>query len=48
MNDFNEVLSKSLEFFDDVVVREQIYKYYLKRMKIQDEISKLYALFNFN
>jgi len=30
-----------LKFFDDVVVREEIYKLHLKRRKILDEIKKL-------
>ena len=30
-----------MKFFDDVVVREEIYVLYLKRMKLFEEVSKL-------
>ena len=39
--DIRNLVSESLKFFDDVVVREEIYRLYLKRMKIIDEIEKL-------
>jgi hypothetical protein len=39
--DIKNLISESLRFFDDVVVREEIYRLYLKRMKIIDEIHKL-------
>jgi hypothetical protein len=35
-----EILSHSLKFFDDVVVREEIYVLYLKRMKLIEEVKK--------
>ena len=35
------VLNKSLEFFDDVVVREQIYRLNLRRAHVKEEIAKL-------
>jgi len=40
-DDIRSLVTESLKFFDDVVVREEIYRLYLKRMKIQDEINKL-------
>jgi len=39
--DIKNLISESLKFFDDVVVREEIYTLYLKRMKVIDEIAKL-------
>ena len=38
------VLNKSLEFFDDVVVREQIYRLNIRLSHIKDEIAKLEAI----
>ncbi len=38
------ILNKSLEFFDDVVIREQIYRLNVKRALFKDEIGKLEAL----
>lgn len=38
------ILNKSLEFFDDVVIREQIYRLNVKRALFKDEIAKLEAL----
>ena len=35
------VLNKSLEFFDDVVVREQIYRLNVRRAHVKEEIAKL-------
>ena len=37
-------LNKSLEFFDDVVVREQIYRLNVRRAHIKQEIAKLDAM----
>jgi hypothetical protein len=38
------VLNKSLEFFDDVVVREQIYRLNVRRAHIKQDIAKLDAM----
>jgi len=37
------VVSDSVRFFDDVVVREEIYRLNLARVQIKDEIEKLEA-----
>lgn len=34
-------LSESVKFFDDVVVREEIYRLNLARVQLRDEIAKL-------
>ena len=39
--ELEEAISDSLKFFDDVVIREELYRMYLQKMKIQDEIKKL-------
>lgn len=39
-------LGKSLAFFDDVTVREQIYKLNLKAVQLRDEIEKLESKMN--
>ena len=36
-------ISESVKFFDDVVVREEIYRLNLARVQIKDEIEKLEA-----
>lgn len=38
------VLGKSLEFFDDVVVREQIYRLNIRKVQLKEEIEKLEAI----
>eukprot|EP00347_Sterkiella_histriomuscorum_P018926 403343635 len=40
-NDLVKALSDSVKFFDDVVVREEIYKLNLHRIQIKDQIEKL-------
>lgn len=39
--DLVNALSESIKFFDDVVVREQIYKLQLKKQQLVGEIEKL-------
>lgn len=39
-----KALGKSLEFFDDVVVREQIYRLNLKRVQLKEEIGKFNSI----
>jgi hypothetical protein len=39
--DLGRLFGESLKFFDDVVVREEIYRLHLKRVMILDEIEKL-------
>ena len=38
-----KALSESVKFFDDVVVREEIYRLNLARVQLRDEIAKLEA-----
>lgn len=39
--DIKNLINDSLKYFDDVVVKEEIYRLYLKRMKVMEEIKKL-------
>mgnify|MGYP001806889383 CR=1 FL=1 len=41
MSQLSGVLNKSLQFFDDVVVREEIFNLHVKRVHLVEEISKL-------
>ena len=38
------VLGKSLEFFDDVVVREEVYRLNIRKVQLKEEIAKLEAI----
>jgi hypothetical protein len=43
-NEAIKVISESLEFFDDNVVKEKLYNLHINRMKIQVELDKLLDL----
>lgn len=43
-SELGAILNESLKFFDDVVVREQIYRLNIKRTQVKDEIAKLDAI----
>lgn len=43
-DDLVKTMGAAMEFFDDVVVREQIFRLNLKKSQLKEEIKKLDAI----